>query len=250
MRRIITALIFITAFCLLGCNVVESPASSLKEDVSSAIPKLQEETSVTPSAVEAPVSTSAPITTEIPTKAYSRTAPRNAIEYAQLYSSRLAEASLSWLKDKVEEYDYKGLFYYTSVDGNYISASASGVLMQLNPYDLTIDECTIDFIDMDDDDQRGQRRLYCAYAAISALEFDVLKEDDIKFKYEYGLGDYSDAIEAAIFLFELDNDIWSKAKRSDVLLYSGNYDYYLTYFKTTDNNGKVKELYYVVAKAV
>lgn len=157
---------------------------------------------------------------------------------------------MSWLKGKVDESDYKGAFYYAINDKNYISASACGVLMQLNPNDLTIDECTIDFIDMDDDDQRGHRRLYCAYAAISALEFDATDEDIIKLQYESGLDKYSDAIEKTILLFSLDDGVWSKAKSSDILIYSGNYDYYLTYFKTTNNNGKVKELYYVVAKAV
>lgn len=69
-------------------------------------------------------------------------------------------------------------------------------------------------------------------------------------QYESGLDKYSDAIEKTILLFSLDDGVWSKAKSSDILIYSGNYDYYLTYCKTTNNNGKVKELYYVVAKAV
>lgn len=115
----------------------------------------------------------------------------------------------------------------------FVSTSAGNVNVYKNT--LEINEATFTLYDFDSDEATNDRHSMNFVSALSALEFDYLDERQIsldsvlhggpKNAFEKSAVIYNDEIFDIVNSYDI-----SKARSGDrVLVYSGNYDYYLEY---------------------
>ena len=109
-------------------------------------------------------------------------------------------------------------------------------LLKVSNADNAINTAVILCENVNDDSETVTKSFYSFVGALSALEFDDMEDRFIGLKYKVGHSETKDAVEEAsrIWLEVIYPNIQKTLnteteKNKPILVYSGNYDYYLEY---------------------
>ena len=136
----------------------------------------------------------------------------------------------------------------------FFSVSSTAGTLYVYKDSLEISEATFTLCDMIADDEINDRYSMSFISALSALEYDAIDESTMKWESKIS-GTPRNAFEKAVEIYNSDiydavNDYgFADAKNNSdgVLVYSGNYDYFLQY-RPFDNGGREYEQYWIGAR--
>lgn len=188
----------------------------------------------------------------LPTVAFaSSTDARGAFEFCELFTQRFTE----YVKDDELDYDLyiqKGFVSPFAPVGTIMIDVAAG-LMCINEDDFTVHRLGMTLFDVNASDEKNVENTVICLMAMSALEYDYT-DDNIFAQKAKAFGGPASGVEAAIEVWNNDiipivtekmfQQVIETKKR--VLIYSGNYHYYLSYFSDVYNG---KELSYFMLTA-
>jgi len=181
----------------------------------------------------------------LPTVAFaSSTDSRGAFEFCELFSQRFTE----YVKDDELDYDLyiqKGFVSPFAPVGTIMIDVAAG-LMYINEDDFTVHQLVMTLFDENASDEKNVENSLICVMAMSALEYDYT-DNNIFAQKAKAFGGPASGAEAAI-------DVWNNniiptttekmlqqiiETKKRVLIYSGNYHYYLSYFSDEYNGEKL-----------
>lgn len=164
----------------------------------------------------------------------NKTSGRNVIEYIELAMNRLTIYAEEIKYDSRECLNpFTGLI--TDYANEYSIYSSVGHLT-VSKEDNTINSAIIMTVNVDSRSISLKNELYKCIASISALEFDKQADSAFSLKYAAGLSPSKDSIEEASRIWT--EEMYPKFKETlksttrknvPMLIYSGNYDYYIEY---------------------
>lgn len=180
------------------------------------------------------------------------TEKRNVAEYCELFMYRAARYKYAGLASGIEPNIYYSVF--PSFNNSTVQVSVASGYVYVNTKDLTIEEAHLTLHDFTESDEENDTHLYVAAIGLSALEYGSM--DDAYFGTFSVNGSSSTAEEGFRILTEnfdkfVYGDGMDKAfDGEDVLIYSGNYDYYVRYMynKEPDIDYELNE-FELIAKA-
>ena len=173
-------------------------------------------------------------------------------EFCELYGYRAAR--YEYIEDV--DYDIKPVDTITvpfEING-LISVSTTAANVHIYPDDFTISDAVMTFHDSSSSDETNDRNIAMCTTGLSALEFNAVDDNIFSLNSRVNGGSASALDEAFRILNEelipsLNGDVIRRVKdnKEEVLLYSGNYDYYFTCYMPDSANGDV-ELYFLIAR--
>lgn len=154
------------------------------------------------------------------------------VDFCELYTERYITVQK---KRGIEDNRMGMNFGVLANAGDFLFVSTTAGEVNVCKDTLEITEATFTLFDLDADSATNDRHSMSFVSALSALEFDCLDERQIsldsvlhggpKDAFEKSVGIYNDEIFDIVNNYDV-----SKARSGDrVLVYSGNYDYYLEY---------------------
>ena len=173
-------------------------------------------------------------------------------EFCELYGYRAAQ--YDYTEDV--DYDIKPADTVTIPFeiNDLISVSTTAANVHIYPDDFTISDAVMTFHDSSSSDEINDRNIAMCITGLSALEFNAVDDNIFSLNSRINGGSASALDEAFRILNEelipsLNGDVIRRAKdnKEEVLLYSGNYDYYFTYYVPDSANGDM-ELYFLIAR--
>jgi len=182
----------------------------------------------------------------LPTVAFaSSTDARGAFEFCELFCQRFTE----YVKDDELDYDLyiqKDFVSPIAPVGTIMIEVAAG-LMCINEDDFTVHQLMMTLFDENASDEKNVENSVICVMAMSALEYDYT-DNNIFAQKAKAFGGPASGVEAAI-------DVWNNdiipiittekmrqqviETKERVLIYSGNYHYYLSYFSDEYNGEKL-----------
>ena len=160
---------------------------------------------------------------------------RNIIDFCELYSYRAGkyEASQSGLVFDLHPLSNSWNTRIESGKSYVITSCGSG---NIYDDDSSISDMTMTLVDLCDGDLQNQRTYAICVLGFSALEYDALGEHMLSLNSTVN-GDASNATDESFRIFDeviepsLSDDVYSRVMNNgeEILIYSGNYDYYLSY---------------------
>jgi hypothetical protein len=165
-----------------------------------------------------------------------------------LYVKRMMEYQTIYGGDY--EFRVEGLNYPIQF-GKEIEVNTAAADFTIDLDDFKIKEAMIIIFMSDSTSKENLFRNISACVAMSALEYSERKENIMKLQYKAGIGRAPSAIQLMVELFateiqeKIDKAISQKSPNR-ILVYSGNYDYYISYF--VPSSAPV-EMVYLIAEA-
>lgn len=165
---------------------------------------------------------------------------RGLVEYLELAINRLT------LYAESKSYDSKAClnsfadFLPTELDNEYTIFSSVG-LLDVSKVDNKINTAQIMCVNMKADSDAISKSFYSFIAALSALECDAMEDDTLELAYRFGLSSTKNALEEAQRIWrdeiykKIQETINTAVKNEPILVYSGNYDYFLEYADYKDS---------------
>ena len=161
---------------------------------------------------------------------------RNIIDFCESYSYRAGKYEGTKEGSIFDFHPLSGHFLDSSISGElFVSTSCGTGVVYID--DFTIKEMTLTLADLRDSDIQNERHTAEFVLGFSALEFDDLGEHMLSLNAKVNGGeenatDESFRIFNDIIVPSLTEEIISKVMNNDeeILVYSGNYDYYLSYY--------------------
>lgn len=170
----------------------------------------------------------------------NKTKCRNVIEFIELAVNRMtlcAESDDFDSKDCLNP--FTGLI--TQYENEYSVLSSVGIL-SVSKDDNLINEAQILCISTSASQEMIMRSTYSFVTALSALEFDASEDSLLDLKYKVGLSKTQNAIDEAYRIFSEEISVimqenlnTSTKKNTPILVYSGNYDYFLEFKDYNDS---------------
>lgn len=164
----------------------------------------------------------------------NETVCRNIVEFLEIASNRLTLYTEDIGLDSRDYFNpLTGII--TNYDTHYNIQTSFGSITVSNEDNTIASAIIMSFTTEGYKDISG--KLCRCIASISALEFDAFDDDRFPTQYSIGLSESKNAIEETCRIW--DEEIYknltkslntSVSKDSAILLYSGNYDYYVTYY--------------------
>ena len=135
--------------------------------------------------------------------------------------------------------------------GKEIEVGTAAAQLTINSDDFRVKEALIEVFNSGSSDDRNNFLLVSACAAMSALEYTETEERVMKLSYQVGNGGAPSAVQKMTALFTAEiigkiNEAASKRSSDDILIYSDNYDYYISYYAPSFSS---VEVVYLKAKA-
>lgn len=177
-----------------------------------------------------------------------------ALEFVELYSTRMAECVETYQSELGTTEFNPGLGLYTSAFiGDHIAADCSAGLLELQPTDLHITGCTFTAMDLNASDEKNFYYLLSAACTISALEYDYAAASAYSLGNKIGLYEYNNVVD--LYIDICTDEIWEFISRNateivnsneKIFCYGGeNYNYYTQYYSATYNDTTVDYIYIV-----
>lgn len=171
---------------------------------------------------------------------FNKTKCRNVVEFIELAVNRLTLCTES---DDFNSKDclnpFSGLI--TQYEDEYSVSSSVGML-SVSKDDNLINEALILCIGTSTSQEMIMRSTYSFWAALSALEFDASEDSLLDLKYKVGLSKTQNAMEEAYRILSEEISVkmeenlnTSTKKNNPILVYSGNYDYFLEFKDYNDS---------------
>lgn len=176
------------------------------------------------------------------------------VELCELYAYRSVE-----YRDFLNNKDYTITIipagepiYFGDKAGLYCAAGWATIYKK----DFTISELRMRLIENNITKNKKNTRVDECILGISALEYDSIADRAMAKDYRASGEKPGNAVEKASMVFDeeirsrLTKDLLKTLKddSEEILLYSGNYDYYASYSKDTLSDGSVEEILYLTAK--
>ena len=170
-------------------------------------------------------------------------------EYCELYMYRSDRMKYSGLDFDIEPVAFPTV---TKMFDNTISVSSAGGNVYVNPENMTIQRASLDFYNFNKTVEENDAYFVSAALGLSALEYGNI--DDLMFGITKLNGSSSAAEESLRILSECFDTFVNGTGISQafdgekVLIYSGNYDYYIRYYNSTIGNSDY-EVFWLEAEA-
>lgn len=170
----------------------------------------------------------------------NKTKCRNVVEFIELAVNRMTLCTES------EDFDSKDCLnpftgLITQYENEYSVLSSVGIL-SVSKDDNLINEAQILCISTSASQEMIMCSTYSFVAALSSLEFDASEDSLLDLKYKVGLSKTQNAIDEAYRIFSEEISIimqenlnTSTKKNTPILVYSGNYDYFLEFNDYNDS---------------
>ncbi len=169
------------------------------------------------------------------------TEKRYLLEFEELAVKRLLE--MERICEEGEQIEYDIRFEPFAICREYLefySINTTFGLVNISKTDFSVISIIITLSTESEDNVESGINLMKCNAAMSALEYDESYNDDLKSKYKLGLSAYSDVIDEVekVFAHLLASKLKQYMRESlnsngdQVLIYSGNYDYYISAMQT------------------
>lgn len=231
-----TLIIVLTGLLLIGCG--SSGKRDMRKEYESVGAAFVSEVDLAKTASPTPTPTLEP-------KVYSRTHPRNAFEFCELYSSRLAEFATGSTTNIIYGSDYAMFDQYdVHLDDNSYIVSVSAGMIGIDKDSLCISTgmFTINSNGEETLNSPGDSKLFRCMAVFSALEYDAHEDAEIWRRYSKGDEEAPSAYLKAMKVWTNEiipnlKSVYESAKAESKLvpIYSGNYDYYVRYSESSDS---------------
>ena len=171
-----------------------------------------------------------------------------ALEFCELYATRLPKAyEMAEIDDEIR---ISRDLVFGQLSDNLITVSSDGGLLDIDLEDFTVvmlDTVLYDF--QKTDDKNGALFARCV-TAFSALEYDDIEASFFSLNAKVGIGSgANDAVEESFRIWDEKivpafERVITEAVQSgeEVLLYSGNYDYYVVYYSSQGSGASLEQL--------
>lgn len=183
-----------------------------------------------------------------PTAFADNTKRHGALEFSELYTARLSEA-FAYMKIDSDIQVSKDMVW-GQLDGDTITVSFNGGIIDIFLEDFTVLSLDAKLYDFRKTDDENSVLMTQCIAAFSALEYDDIEDSLFDMYSRAGIGSGAkNATEESFRIWSesiiptFEKTITKAVKSGDeILLYSGNYDYYVVYFSKEGNGVSFEEL--------